>query len=124
MSTVITPPYTDPNSQPTKYKLQKISGMTKELRVSESIAIGLKRVAIILAEDLDYSRAAEKLGLTSVELRQQISALEAQLYFHIFKPRQKKVEVTEEGRFLIKAFRESVALHDRNASKGRDDADQ
>jgi DNA-binding transcriptional LysR family regulator len=89
--------------------------------VSESIAIGLKRVAIILAEDLDYSRAAEKLGLTSVELRKQISALEAQLYFHIFKPRQKKVELTEEGQFLIKAFRESVALHDRKTSKDADE---
>jgi DNA-binding transcriptional LysR family regulator len=89
--------------------------------VSESIAIGLKRVAIILAEDLDYSRAAEKLGLTPVELRKQISALEAQLYFHIFKPRQKKVELTEEGQFLIKAFRESVTLHDRKTSKDVDE---
>jgi DNA-binding transcriptional LysR family regulator len=95
--------------------------MTEELRVSESIAIGLKRVAIILAEDLDYSRAAEKLGLTSVELRKQISALEAQLYFHIFKPRQKTVELTEEGQFLIEVFRKSVALHDRNGSKGPGD---
>ena len=83
----------------------------------ESIAIGLKRAAIILAEDLDYSRAAEKLGITSVELRKQISALEAQLYFHIFKPKQKKVELTEEGQFLIEVFRKSVALHDRNVSK-------
>jgi DNA-binding transcriptional LysR family regulator len=89
--------------------------------VSESIAIGLKRVAIILAEDLDYSLAAKKLGLTSVELRKQISALEAQLYFHIFKPRQEKVELTEEGQFLIEVFRKSVALHDRNDSKGPGD---
>ena len=90
--------------------------------MSESIAIGLKRVAIIiLAEDLDYSRAAEKLGFTSVELRKQISALEAQLYFHIFKPRQKKVELTEEGQFLIEVFRKSVALHVRNGSKGPGD---
>ncbi len=79
----------------------------------ESIAIGLKRAAIILAEQLDYARAAEKLSITSAVLRKQIAALEALLYLRIFKPRQKKVELTEEGQFLIKAFRESVALHDR-----------
>jgi hypothetical protein len=90
----------------------------EELRVSESIAIGLKRAAIILADELDYMRAAEKLSIPSVELQKQISALEAQLCFHIFKPGQRKVELTDEGQFLIKAFRESVALHDRNASKG------
>uniref|UniRef100_E6QMM2 Uncharacterized protein n=1 Tax=mine drainage metagenome TaxID=410659 RepID=E6QMM2_9ZZZZ len=30
------------------------------------------------------------------------------------------MELTEEGQFLVKAFRESVALHDRNASKKPD----
>ncbi len=89
--------------------------------MSETIAIGLKRAAIILAEELDYARAAEKLSILSAELRKQISVLEAQLYFHIFKPRQKKVELTEEGQFLIKVFRESIALHDRNASKDADE---
>ena len=73
--------------------------------MSESIGIGLKRAAIILADELDYPRAAEKSGLTSAELRKQISALETQLYFHIFKPRQTKVELREEGQFLIKVFR-------------------
>jgi hypothetical protein len=47
--------------------------------------------------------------------------LEAKLYFHIFKPAQKQVELTEEGQFLIKAFRDSVALHDRNGSNGPSD---
>lgn len=89
--------------------------------MSESVAIGLKRAAIILAEELNYARAAQELGIASAELRKQISALETQLCFHIFKPRQKEVELTEEGRFLIKAFRESVALHDRNVREGPDD---
>lgn len=88
--------------------------------MSESIAIGLKRAATILAEQLDYVRAAQKLNITSAELKKQISALEAQLYIRIFKPRQKKVELTEEGQFLIKAFGESVALHDRKVSRDPD----
>ncbi len=92
--------------------------------MTESIAIGLKRAAIILADELDYSRAAEKLGVTPSALKKQIFALEAQLYFHIFKPRQKKVELTEEGQFLIKAFREAVALHDRKEQERPSELDQ
>jgi DNA-binding transcriptional LysR family regulator len=89
--------------------------------VSESIDIKLKRAAIMLADELSYPRAAEKVNIASAELRKQISTLEAQLCFHIFKPRQKKVELTQEGQFLVKAFRESIALHDRNASKDADE---
>ncbi len=85
--------------------------------MSESIYIGLKRAAIILAEQLDYGRAAEQLNISPDELRRQISALETQLCFHIFESGRGQVELTEEGQFLIKIFRESVALHDRNVSK-------
>lgn len=84
--------------------------------MSESIPIGLKRAAIVLAKELDYARAAEKLNTTSAELRKQISMLESQLYFHIFEPIRKEVKLTDEGEFLLRAFRESVALHDRKAT--------
>lgn len=85
--------------------------------MSESIPIALKRAAIVLTDELDYARAAEKLNLTSSELRKQVSTLETQLCLHIFKPRQKRVELTEEGQFLIRAFREALALHDRDGSE-------
>lgn len=78
----------------------------------ESITIALKRAAITLADELDYAQAAKKLNITSAELQRQITALESQLYFHIFKPGQERVEPTEEGQFLIRAFRESVAVHE------------
>ncbi len=84
----------------------------------ESIAIGLKRAAITLADELDYARAAERLSIPSDELRKQVSDLEAQLYVHIFSPEKECVELTEEGQFLIKAFRDAVALHDRNVGNG------
>lgn len=89
--------------------------------MSESITIGLKRAAITLAEELDYPRAAEKLNTTSRKLRKQVSELETQLCLHIFKPGQRKVELTADGQFLIKAFREAVAIHSRNASKETDE---
>jgi DNA-binding transcriptional LysR family regulator len=93
----------------------------EELQVPESVPIELKRFAITLADEVDVARAAEKLNTTSADLRKQIDALETQLCIYIFKPRQKKAELTEEGTFLIKAFRKSVALHDRNASKDADE---
>ena len=70
---------------------------------------------------MDCARAAEKLNITTAELLDQISALEAQLCLLIFKEKRGKVELTEEGLFLLKAFRESVALHDRNVSKNPDE---
>lgn len=81
--------------------------------MSESISIDQKRAAIALADELDYARAAEQLNITSAELRRQISVLESLLCLRLFKPRQKKVETTEEGRFLIRFFREAVAFHER-----------
>ncbi len=89
--------------------------------MSESIEIKLKRAAIMLADELSYAQAAEKLSISSGELRKQISTLERQLYLRIFKRRQGGVDLTEEGQFLIKAFREAVALHDRTVSKGADE---
>lgn len=89
--------------------------------MSESIAIGLKRAVVTLADELDYVRAAEKLGVTSKELRRQIFALEMQLCLQIFEPRQKKVELTDDGQFLIKAFRDAIAVHDKNAGLGIND---
>jgi DNA-binding transcriptional LysR family regulator len=93
----------------------------EELQVPESVPIELKRSAITLADELDVARAVKKLSTTAADLRKQIDALETQLCIYIFKPRQKTVELTEEGIFLIKAFRTSVALHDRNASKDADE---
>jgi DNA-binding transcriptional LysR family regulator len=82
----------------------------------EFIEINLIRIAIMLADKLSYRRAAKGLNMTATELREQIAALETQLCIHIFRPSQKGVELTEEGKFLIQAFREAVALHERTRS--------
>ena len=39
----------------------------EELRISESVPIELKRIAIAVADELDYARTAEKLNTTSCE---------------------------------------------------------
>jgi DNA-binding transcriptional LysR family regulator len=82
--------------------------------VSESIDIKVKQAVIALADELDYALAAERLKINSAALRELITQLEKTLCLHIFRPRQKRVELTEDGTFLVRVFREAVALHDRN----------
>ncbi|MDE1162316.1 MAG: LysR family transcriptional regulator [Acidobacteriaceae bacterium] len=81
--------------------------------MAEYITITLKRAAVVLADELDYPRAAEKLNISCAELREQISALEAQLCLHIFTSRERGIELTEEGQILIRAFREAAVSHHR-----------
>jgi DNA-binding transcriptional LysR family regulator len=88
--------------------------------VTEHIDIRLKRAAVRLAEVLDYKRAAESLNLTTLDLKKQVGELEETLCIHIFEPGQRGPQLTDEGRFLTNAFREAVAVHDRNTSRDVD----
>jgi hypothetical protein len=69
--------------------------------MSEFIEIELQLAAVTLAEELSYTRAAKKLNITQPVLRKQISGLERQLELHVFRPNQRRVEVTEEGRIFL-----------------------
>jgi DNA-binding transcriptional LysR family regulator len=78
--------------------------------VNEVIDVKVKRMAIVLSESLDYSLAAKTLGISTAELRQQITKLEDRLCLHVFEPESLSPELTYEGRFLIAEFRKAVAL--------------
>lgn len=90
----------------------------RTLSTPESISVESRRAALAVAEQMDYPLAARQLKLSDTVLRKKVSELETQLCCHIFKPKQKKVELTYEGRFLVEAFRASIALHDRAARNG------
>lgn len=81
--------------------------------VTEHIDIRLKRAAVRLAEVLDYQRAAESLNLTTLALTSRVEELERKLCIHIFKPGQERPQLTDEGNFLIRAFREALEHHER-----------
>lgn len=68
--------------------------------MSEFIDVKLKWAAIMLADELSYAGAAQRLNVTPSELKIQIAELETQLCFHIFRPNQDHIEVTDEGRFF------------------------
>ena len=72
--------------------------------------IRLLQAAITLAEELNFSRAAERLGLTQPALSKQIYELEAQLDLRLFVRNHHGADLTEAGRAFVKEAREAV-LH-------------
>jgi DNA-binding transcriptional LysR family regulator len=61
----------------------------------------LLQSAIILAEELNFSRAAARLHLTQPGLTKQIQELESQLGVVLFERSSQGVEITEPGRVFI-----------------------
>lgn len=72
--------------------------------------IRLLQAAITLAEELNFSRAAERLRLTQPTLSKQIYELEAQLGFRLFERNHQTVDLTDAGRAFIEEAREAL-LH-------------
>jgi DNA-binding transcriptional LysR family regulator len=84
----------------------------------------LLQSAIVLAEELNFSRAASRLHLTQPGLTKQIQDLESQLGVILFERSSQGVELTEPGRVFIEHAKLAVfhlerAVHlTRAAAKG------
>lgn len=76
--------------------------------------IRLMRAAIALAEELNFSRAAERLHISQPTLSKQIYELEGQLGFRLFERNHQTVELTDAGRMFVEEAREAV-LHAERA---------
>jgi DNA-binding transcriptional LysR family regulator len=76
--------------------------------------IRLMQAAIALAEELNFSRAAERLHVSQPTLSKQIVELESQLGFRLFERNHQIVELMDTGRMFVEEAREAV-LHTERA---------
>ncbi|HEX3660439.1 MAG TPA: LysR family transcriptional regulator [Acidobacteriaceae bacterium] len=70
--------------------------------------IRLLKAAIVLAEDLHFGRAADRLNMTQPTLSKQIFRLERSVGFRIFEHSHQAVELTPAGQVFIAEAREIV----------------
>lgn len=73
----------------------------------------LLQAAIILAEELNFSRAAERLRIDQSTLSKRIVELEGQLDVHLFDRNHQKVELTDAGKRFVEEARQAMAHVER-----------
>ena len=72
------------------------------------------QAVLVLAEELNFTRAADRLHITQSGFSKQINEVEAQHGFHLFIRRNKKnVELTEVGRIFVEEARLALLHIDR-----------
>ncbi len=77
--------------------------------MSEFIPIELLLSAVVLAEELDFSAAAQRLGTNPETLQARIRELATRLECSLFQEEGDRVEVTKDGQILIDGFRAFLA---------------
>lgn len=84
--------------------------------------IGLRHLhaITILAEELNFTRAAHRLHITQSALSKQISEIEAECRFPLFKREKKRLtELTNAGRVFVEDARSAVLHADRAVHRAR-----
>ena len=81
--------------------------------------IRLQVAAVTLAEELNFTRAADRLKITQPALSKQIADLEHRIGFAVFKRNQKRVELTDAGQVLIRGCRDAFAILEKSVRLAR-----
>jgi DNA-binding transcriptional LysR family regulator len=77
------------------------------------------RYFLVLAEELHFGRAAERLGVSQPQMSQKIRQLEGALGFALFERTSRKTQLTDAGLVLADAARRSAAELDRGLMQAR-----
>lgn len=77
------------------------------------------RYFIAVADELHFSRAAERLGMSQPPLSQQIRDLESLLGLRLLRRTNRRVELTDAGRVYLDAARDIVARVDAATDQAR-----
>ena len=85
------------------------------------VDVRLMRAAIAVAEELNFSRAAIRLGITQSALTKQIQDLEERVGRELFRRNNQSVEVTEAGQAFVEDARRSIMYAERavHSARGR-----
>lgn len=81
--------------------------------------IRLQIAAVTLAEELNFTRTADRLRITQPALSKQIAELESRLGFAVFIRDQKRVELTEAGQVFVRGCKDSLALIEKAVRTAR-----
>ncbi|ADW68510.1 LysR family transcriptional regulator [Granulicella tundricola] len=87
--------------------------------MSLTVETRLQLAAITLADELNFTRAAERLKITQPALSKQIAELEGRVGFTIFKRTQKKVELTDAGQVFVRGCKDALALFEKSLRLAR-----
>ena len=69
---------------------------------------------VVLAEELNFTRAADRLHITQPALSKQITDLEAEHRFHLFTRHKRRiVELTDAGRLFVEEARSALSHTER-----------
>ena len=74
---------------------------------------------VVLAEDLNFTRASYRLGVAQPWLSQQIRRLERDIGVQLLKRTTRRVELTDAGRQLVEEGRKALAQAERAAQLAR-----
>jgi DNA-binding transcriptional LysR family regulator len=69
---------------------------------------------VVLAEELNFTRAAHRLHLTQSAVSKQITEIEEQHRFRLFcRDKKRNVELTDVGRIFVEEVRSALLHRDR-----------
>jgi DNA-binding transcriptional LysR family regulator len=86
--------------------------------------IRLQMAAVTLAEEFNFSRAAERLRITQPALSKQIVELESRLGFAVFSRNKKRVELTHAGQVFVRGCKDSLAILEKAVRTARATQDE